>query len=209
MAIIIFQLAVLIFSVIIHELAHGAIALKLGDRTAKEAGRLTLNPLKHLDPIGSLLLPLFLYIIGGPVFGWAKPVPYNPYNLKNPKVGGGIIAAAGPLSNILLALVFGIFFRLLQPWSNMELIAILLTLFSMIVIINISLAIFNLLPLPPLDGSNILFAFLPDSWQAAQRFLSCYGFYILFFLIIFQGLNFIIPAITFIYSLFTGDTVSV
>lgn len=207
MPIIIFQLAVLIFSVIIHELAHGTIALKLGDRTAKEAGRLTLNPLKHLDPMGSVLLPLFLYFIGGPIFGWAKPVPYNPYNLKNPKVGGGLIAAAGPLSNLLMALVFGIFFRMLQLWPPTELIIILSTLFGIIAIINISLAIFNLLPLPPLDGFNILFAFLPDNWQSARQFLSRYGFYILILLITFQGFNFITPVIGFLYALFTGDKI--
>src|SRR3989338_4079103 len=107
--IILFQIIVLFFSVVIHEVSHGVVALMLGDKTAKDAGRLTLNPLKHIDPFGSVLLPVLLLIAQSPIlFAWAKPVPYNPYNLKNPKSGAALIAAAGPLSNIILAVIFGI-----------------------------------------------------------------------------------------------------
>jgi Zn-dependent protease len=109
-SLIIFYIIVLIFSVIIHEVAHGAIADWLGDPTARLEGRLTLNPIKHIDPFGSVILPALLFwaTAGQSVFGWAKPVPYNPYNLKNPKSGGAIIAAAGPLSNVILAVVLRI-----------------------------------------------------------------------------------------------------
>jgi len=202
--IIIFQLAVLIFSVIIHEIAHGAVALRLGDTTAKDAGRLTLNPLKHLDPIGSFLLPLFLFYLGGPVFGWAKPVPYNPLNLKNPKTGAGLIGAAGPLSNLFLALVFGVSIRILTSVTIPGPISAFVILFQIIVLINIALAIFNLIPIPPLDGSNILFALLPDRLYELRGFLMRYGFYILLFLIAFRGLNFMIPIIRNLFRLITG-----
>lgn len=203
---IIFQLIVLIFSVMIHEISHGAVALKLGDQTAKRAGRLTLNPLRHLDPIGSFLLPLFLFLLGGPIFGWAKPVPYNPMNLRNPKAGAGLIGAAGPLSNILLAIVFGLFIRGLSSGTGTEATAVLITLLQMIVLINIALAIFNLIPIPPLDGSNILFALLPGRYYPIYQFLIRYGFYIIIFLIFFGGFNFIVPIIRGLYNLIVGSS---
>lgn len=201
---IVFQLIVLIFSVMVHEISHGAVALKLGDQTAKRAGRLTLNPLRHLDPIGSFLLPLFLFLLNGPIFGWAKPVPYNPMNLKNPKTGAGLIGAAGPLSNILLAVVFGLFIRGLAASAGGEGISILISLLQIIVIINIALAIFNLIPIPPLDGSNILFALLPSRYYPIHYFLTRYGFYIIIFLIFLGGFNFIVPIIGFLYRLIAG-----
>ena len=98
----IFQILILIFSVVIHEISHGAVAYAMGDNTAKEEGRLTLNPLKHLDPFGSVILPTITYLLGGFIFGWARPVPYNPYNLRNQKYGPGLVGAAGPLSNIIV-----------------------------------------------------------------------------------------------------------
>ena len=156
---LIFQLAVLLFSVMIHEVSHGTAALRLGDTTAKDAGRLTLNPLKHLDVFGSIILPISLFILSGGSFilGWAKPVPFNPMNLKNPKRGAGMIAAFGPLSNFTIAIVFGIALRILFPFSEIAFIASLILLLNTIVVINILLGVFNLVPLPPLDGSNILF----------------------------------------------------
>src|SRR3989344_8287165 len=112
MLFLIFALVILIFSVMVHEVSHGAVADKLGDDTARNMGRLNLNPLNHIDPIGSILLPLFLALLNSPVlFGWAKPVPYNPHNLKDPKKGAALIGAAGPLSNMLLATFFGILSR--------------------------------------------------------------------------------------------------
>lgn len=201
MTIILFQLIVLLFSAIIHEVAHGAVADSLGDDTAKSMGRLTLNPIKHLDPFGSFILPLSLYAISGGsfVFGWAKPVPYNPRNLKNPKKDSGLIALAGPLSNIAIAILTGVVYRLagnapaLFPAS-------FLSFLNLIIIINISLAIFNLVPIPPLDGSKALFSVLPRSFLRLTIFLEKYGFFFLIFFLVF-GINFIIPVIYAIYSL--------
>ncbi len=203
--ILIFQLVVLIFSIIIHEVSHGLAALRLGDQTAKNAGRLTLNPIKHLDTFGSFILPISLYILSGGtlILGWAKPVPYNPLNLKNPKTGAGIIAATGPISNLLVAVVFGIILRLIFPFAEIPLFANLAVLFSLIIFINILLAVFNLVPLPPLDGSNILFALLPESWRPVRDFLVRYGFYLLIVFILF-GFQFIAPIITLLYRLITG-----
>lgn len=147
----------------LHEFAHGWIAYKLGDNTAKYSGRLTLNPLVHIDPLGALLILL----VG---FGWANPVPINPRNFKNPKAGMALTALAGPLSNIIAAfvgmllngIILGLMVRFMSP-INMGLIAGINTFFSYYIIINIGLAVFNLIPIPPLDGSKILGAFLPDN----------------------------------------------
>ena len=160
-ALFVFTLLVFLFSVVVHEISHGYVAERLGDPTARLAGRLTLNPVKHLDPFGSVILPLLLSIpalFGQPaiIFGWAKPVPYNPYNLKNPKTGAGVIAASGPLSNFLLAGVFGILLRVLPPEY-----APLGVMFALIIYVNVLLGVFNLVPIPPLDGSKILKAILP------------------------------------------------
>jgi Zn-dependent protease len=196
----IFQLIVLLFSVVVHEVAHGLMALRLGDHTARLAGRLTLNPLKHIDPIGSVILPLLLALIpGGVVFGWAKPVPYNPYNLKDPRKGGALVAAAGPLTNISIALIFAALFRFGGAFLSAQSIELLAT----VVLINIALAVFNLIPIPPLDGSKILFGFLPRSTDAFQGVLERYGFIILIILI-FSGLNFLSPAVMYLFRIFTG-----
>lgn len=179
-------IAVLIFSVMIHEIAHGLVALWQGDWTAQQAGRLTLNPVKHLDPWGSFLIPFFLIISNvGIVFGWAKPVPYNPYNLKDQKYGPAIVAAAGPLSNLLIALLAGVMFRLflVMGISSSAFIFFVLALFIQI---NILLMIFNLLPIPPLDGSKLLFTFLPIS-EHTKQLLDQYGFvFLILFLFMFS-----------------------
>lgn len=191
-----FQLTVLIFSIIIHEISHGAAALYLGDDTAKRLGRLTLNPLKHLDPFGSLILPGLLVLINSPVvFGWAKPVPYNPYNLPNPKKGAAIIGAAGPLSNILIAVIFAFLLKisLIMGLINPALISG----FLIIIFLNLILAFFNLIPIPPLDGSKLLFGLLPNMSFATQRFLEVYGFLILIILLFFFGLFRFLIALVF------------
>lgn len=206
---LIFQLAVLLFSVIIHEVSHGVAAMKLGDPTAKNAGRLTLNPLKHLDFFGSFLLPVSLFLLSGGAFvlGWAKPVPYNPANLREPKKGGGIIAAVGPISNFGVALVFSVILRFVVfPFAAAPMAASLSLLLSVIIFTNILLAVFNLLPLPPLDGSGILFSLLPERWIVVQRFLQQYGFFALIFFIFF-GFQFIMPIINWIYKLLVGPAV--
>ena len=195
----IFSIAILILSVVVHEVSHGYIAYLLGDPTAKRAGRLSMNPLKHLDLTGSFIVPLMLVLLKSSfVFGWAKPVPYNPYNLKNQKWGPGLVAISGPLSNFLIAGVFGLvaLFLPLDQTAKTEigLAAVngaaifgagyapaLFYFSSMVVWINVFLGIFNLIPIPPLDGSKVLFSFLPYKWTNAQIFLEKYGFFILLF----------------------------
>ena len=199
----IFSLIVLLFSVIIHELAHGYVAYSLGDQTAKYEGRLTLNPLKHLDPFGSIILPLLLFIAGSPfLFGWAKPVPVNPYNFSDKKYGEIKVSVAGPASNILLAIIFGTLLRFIPNAFLLTNPGVLITL-SFIISINIWLAVFNLIPIPPLDGSWILFSFLSDKFLSLKNFLRQYGVALMVVLIIFGGsLWFTITSILF--QLITG-----
>lgn len=152
-------IAALILSIVLHEMAHGYAANALGDPTARLRGRLSGNPLVHLDPIGSVLVPAFLFFSGaGMLFGWAKPVPYNPYNLRNQKWGEAMVAAAGPAINIALALFFAV---LIRSAGALGLPDSFLDIASYIVYINILLACFNMIPFPPLDGSKILAALLP------------------------------------------------
>ena len=200
-----FLIIILIFSIVIHEVSHGTMANYLGDPTAKYAGRLTLNPISHLDPIGSVILPIFLIIMakimgGGIIFGWAKPVPINPYNFRDQKYGSAKVALAGPASNLALALVFGLALRFLPI---LDIHPGLVLMFSYIVWINILLAVFNLLPIPPLDGSHILFTFLPYSMQNIKIFLSQFGLFILLFIIFFL-FRWAIYLINWIFSLIVG-----
>ena len=200
----IFSLVILIFSVIIHELAHGSVAFSLGDVTAKYEGRLTLNPLKHLDPFGSVILPVLLFLASSPVLvGWAKPVPVNPYNYKDQKWGSFKVAVAGPLSNLALALVFGLALRFL-PTGLLTSIPAMALLFSFVVQINIMLAIFNLVPIPPLDGSWILFHFFPHGLEKVKIFLQQYGMYVLIFLLFFGGLQWLGSVMELLFRLITG-----
>ncbi len=206
MAITIFGIIVLIFSAVIHEVSHGFIADKLGDPTARLSGRLTLNPLKHLDPFGSVILPILLSLIpGGIIFGWAKPVPYNPYNLKDPEKGAAKIALAGPLSNLVLALIFSIVFRITAAETG-GIFYNLNELSGIIVLINIVLGVFNMVPIPPLDGAKVITAVIPDRAYKVKRFLSennPYGWIILIAFIFF-GLSVIDPVISFLFKIFTG-----
>lgn len=203
----IFQIAILIFSVVIHEVSHGFAALALGDKTAQYAGRLTLNPIKHLDPFGSIILPLLLGLAGGPIFGWAKPVPYNPYNLRNQKWGPAMVGAAGPLSNLIIAFLFAMLMRLVPLAAGGGTAGMFAANFmeiaALIVFLNLVLAIFNLMPIPPLDGSKVLFAVLPYQWRSVQAFLERYGFVLLLFFIFFLA-HWIFPAVLFVFRLFTG-----
>lgn len=196
---LIFQLIILLFSVIIHEVFHGLAALHFGDDTAERMGRLTLNPIKHLDPIGSVLLPLMLVIMNtGFIFGWAKPVPYNPLKLKDPRRDTALLAFSGPLANFSLALFFGLITRVILITSSF---ISLLPYLMFIVWINLILGIFNLMPIPPLDGSKILFYFFPS--RELEMILSQYGIIILLFFIMFAG-SIILPLVMMFFSLFTG-----
>ena len=181
----ILQITVLIITIMAHEIAHGAMAYAFGDPTAKNEGRLTLNPLKHIDWFGSVLLPFLLYISSsGFIFGWAKPVPYNPYNLRNRRVGEFCVAIAGILTNFLIALTFtavikfAVVLNLSQP---------VISLLYYIIFINIVLGVFNLVPIPPLDGSKILFSLVPYRFERHLQTLDKYGFYFLIIFIVFFG----------------------
>ena len=194
----VFSILILILSVVVHEVSHGWAANYLGDPTARLSGRLTLNPIPHIDPIGSVLVPLFLFFFGGgAMVGWAKPVPVNPYNLRGTH-GEAIVAATGPLSNILLAVIFGFLIRLggALPDSFLHIAAL-------IVILNIVLAVFNLVPLPPLDGSKILFSFLPYHMQNVRDTFERYGFFLVLFFIVFLW-QYLTPIIEWLFNLFTG-----
>lgn len=162
----VFTIAALVLSIVLHEMAHGYAANALGDPTARLAGRLSGNPLVHLDPLGSVIIPALLYISNaGILFGWAKPVPYNPYNLKNQRWGEALVAAAGPAINIAIAVIFSL---LMRAAGVLDLSQSFLFIAAYVVYINILLALFNLIPLPPLDGSKIIQAFLP--YRAAMRY---------------------------------------
>jgi len=198
----IFYVIILIMSVVVHEVAHGIVALWYGDQTAKMAGRLTMNPIKHLDLFGSVLLPLILVISQAPfLIGWAKPVPYNERNLSNKKWGTIAVASAGIIANILLAITFSIVIRVSVAFGFAS--ESLMFIASAIVFMNIVLAIFNLMPVPPLDGSKILFALLPYKYKNIEVFLDKYALIVLLLFIFFVW-RLISPVIFLLFSLLTG-----
>ncbi len=197
----IFYIIILIMSVVIHEVSHGFMAEYFGDNTARNAGRLTLNPLKHLDMFGSIILPAVLILSkAGFIFGWAKPVPYNPDNLSNKKWGTIAVASAGVLANFFIALVFGLIIRFsadLNLPSNFYFIT------SAIVIVNLALGIFNLVPIPPLDGSKVLFYLLPESLYSRIFKLEQYSLILLLVFIVFFA-DYLYPVLAFLFHLVTG-----
>lgn len=206
-SLLIFQLAVLLGSVIIHEVSHGLMALRLGDDTAKLAGRLTLNPIKHLDPVGSFIFPLLLIVIKSPVLlGWAKPVPYNPALLhKDYKYGPLKVALAGPASNLLVAGIVALVIRIGISFLNPVTVAFL----GFIVFINVLLAIFNLVPIPPLDGSKIIAAFLPPQAAMAFERIGLFGiFFILFLLYFFLNVIYNLSFLVFDFLVGNAGTVA-
>ena len=168
---ILITLVILLFSAIVHEVAHGLMAERLGDSTARDEGRITLNPVPHIDPLGSLALPLLLLAVGSPiVFGAAKPVPVNFNNLKNPKSGMALVSLAGPLSNFLLAILFVVPIKL--GLANV----IALPILFQAILINLVLGTFNLIPIPPLDGSKILASLGSDEWMYRILSMERFGF---------------------------------
>lgn len=228
LAISLLIIVAVIMSAIFHEYAHGWVAYKLGDNTAKNAGRLTLNPIPHLDPVGSILVPLLLALSPSPaILAWANPVPYNPNNLSDPKYGELKVALGGPGTNLILAVIFGLIARFL-PFAatlktniinglftaNFDMVLnavqgdILASAFLVAVVIcfvNLILMIFNLIPIPPLDGSKVLMTFLPWNWQMKMRAIEPYGIFIILALIFFFGLGRVISLLfIFLFRVLVG-----
>lgn len=203
----IFSLLVLVFSIVAHEVSHGYMAQHLGDPTARLAGRLTMNPLKHIDPMGSIIVPIMTWVstMGVPhgpyTFGWAKPVPYNAYNLRDQKWGDAKVALAGPMTNLGIAVFFGIVIRTMAAYFSGPVIALM----HLIVFINIMLAVFNLVPIPPLDGSKVLMNALPLRYRYVGEYLERYSLLLILVFVIFLW-QFFLPLIVGLYTLLVGTT---
>ncbi len=200
-------------AVILHEVAHGWVAYKMGDPTAKMAGRLTLNPIPHVDPFGTILLPGMFIILGSPIiFGWAKPVPINPLNFRDLRKGTFLTSIAGVVTNLCLAIFFGITYRILyemvgnvDPFISKSVLIPLMIFSAKSVLINLILALFNIIPIPPLDGSKALMSFLSFKyWELFQKY-EIYGFFIIA-LLLFSGVlgKIIYPPLIFLYHLILG-----
>ncbi len=193
----------LVFAIVLHEVAHGWVADKLGDHTARSMGRLTLNPIPHIDIVGTIIMPLLLTLMNAPIFGYAKPVPINPYNFRDPKRGMAVSSLAGPAANVLMAVGFSFLIRIIMPalqgripesaWNWFALPVTLMSVYG--VIINVALAILNLIPIPPLDGSRIVYWLLPDKQAMGYYRLEPYGFFIIMALFAFGILGKIITPI--------------
>lgn len=195
-----------LFAITLHEVAHGWMALRLGDRTAQMLGRLTINPIKHIDPLGTVILPTLLFFIGGFVFGWAKPVPVTWANLKKPRRDMALVALAGPIANILMAFFWAILWKIsFYVFGEAHRVGQIMALFGQVgIIINLVFAVLNLLPIPPLDGSRLVSSLLPPklSWKFNQ--LEQWSFFILIFLLATGLLNKVVsPAAILLSDLIT------
>lgn len=193
-----------LFAITVHEVAHGYVANMFGDKTAMILGRLTLNPLKHIDLIGTILVPAILFFLGGFVFGWAKPVPINARNMRHPARDMAIVAAAGPISNLLMAFIWAAVAKLglILVGHNLTVFLALIYMGKAGIMINLVLGTLNLIPIPPLDGSHILLLFLPREWGYQLSRLAPYGFFILLILISFGIFRLILtPIISLLFGL--------
>lgn len=202
-----------LFSIILHEVMHGYVAYLLGDPTAKNQGRITLNPIKHIDPVGTVVLPLILIIIsrGGFLFGWAKPVPVNIYNTRNPKQALGLTALAGPLTNLALAIISAVLIRTFDylpeiyefvrfGYSKNPIPPLLFATLA----INVGLVVLNMLPIPPLDGGRVIVWLLPDKQAIAYSAIEPYGMFIILFLLVFNPFGFFDKLALILFKLLLG-----
>ncbi len=194
-----FLYLIIVLSAVFHEYAHGFMAYRLGDSTAKDAGRLTLNPLAHLDLMGTVVIPLFLLFTSGIFIGWAKPVPYNPYNLRDQKRGSLKVGLAGPTANLLIALILGLILRFSEFSAIFAGQPVFWEFVSLIIYVNIVLALFNLIPLPPLDGSKVFM----DLFPRARYFIEQAGFFGIFIALIL-AFYFLPPVAKFIFRIIAG-----
>lgn len=201
---IVIILGVILVSMTLHEAMHGFIAYWLGDDTAKREGRLTFNPIKHLDPFLSLILPLALFLVGAPVFGGAKPVPFNPDRVRGDEWGAALVAAAGPLTNLVIAFVtFGLWAVLGAPPASELAGHILITAYA----VNLGFFIFNSIPIPPLDGSRVIYALAPDFVRTGMRAIERYGIIFVFVIVLLfnsQIGTFIVTVMNFFINVFAG-----
>lgn len=195
------SLVILVYSAILHEIAHGFVAEKLGDPTARLMGRLTLNPKSHIDPFMSILLPLLLIISGSPVvFGAAKPVPVDPFNFRDGRKDLAIVALAGPATNVLIAVIAAVFLKILMIFAASSTSALLIpvaTFLALVVRMNLLLAIFNFIPIPPLDGSKVFALLLPQKEAATYMSIGTFGIMIIFFLLMFPIGGFSLQSVMF------------
>lgn len=193
-------LLVILFSMTLHEAMHGFVSYWLGDDTAKEEGRLTLNPIAHIDPFLTIMLPVLLAITGGPIFGGAKPVPFNPSKVKYGEFGAMLVGIAGPLTNLLIAFIaFGIFAFMGQ--------GVVASLLELVVVVNLGFFIFNMIPIPPLDGSRVLYYLAPEYVRRIMASMELYGIIIIFALILLFGQFFALymqGAISFFLDVFAS-----
>lgn len=199
----------LLFAIVVHEVAHGWVASKLGDKTALMLGRVTLNPLKHIDPLGTIILPLMMIILGGFIFGWAKPVPIAWQNLHNPRRDTALVALAGPVSNVLMAILWAIIAKLClfiyheqMPFWALDIIRFIYASASFGIFVNCVLMVLNLLPIPPLDGSRVISSLLPNRLAIQYEKIEPFGIWILLILLIAGFLSIILwPPILFSVNL--------
>lgn len=192
----------ILFAITVHEVAHGWVANKLGDPTAKMLGRLTLNPIKHIDLIGTIIVPAILVTLGGFIFGWAKPVPITWENLRHPRRDTALVAIAGPLSNLLMAFIWALIIKLCAPFApNMPVAGAMVAMGQIGLYINLILLVLNILPIPPLDGSRVVSSLLPPRVAARYNRIEPFGFFILLFLLAFGVLGAILlPLVSILHA---------
>jgi Zn-dependent protease len=196
-------LVIILLSMTLHEAMHAFVSYWLGDDTAKREGRLTLNPLKHIDPFLTIILPVGLAILGGPIFGGAKPVPFRPDRVKWDDWGAALVAIAGPLTNLVLAFIgFGVWVLVGMPSGAETLGFVLLTFVS----VNLGFFLFNIIPIPPLDGSRVLYAFAPEPVRVAMQYIERYGIFLVFAIVLLAGsllYNYMNSGVDFFIEIFT------